>query len=173
MERGLSSESDLVTYSASFRARTDPRVVRASSDTRDAVATNSSSPSSSSSSLSSFAAFKSPLASNPADVTLAPWCAPQARATIAPVSRVSCTSCSTPRPSVHTRDHMLRQTFGRFRAYSHTLSVCFPCLSFVLDSLLSLASPSSPLPSNFDLCRSFRPRARCRASILHPPLYLF
>ena len=32
---------------------------------------------------------------NTADVAPAPWCPPQARATIAPVSRVSCMSCST------------------------------------------------------------------------------
>ena len=35
---------------------------------------------------------------------------------------------------------------------------------FILDSsLFSLASPPSPLPSDFDLRRSFRPLARCRA----------
>ena len=161
MERGLSSESDLVTYSASFRARTDPRVLRASSDTRDAVATNSSSPSSSSSSLSSFAAFKSPLASNPADVTPAPWCAPQARATIAPVSRVSCTSCSTPRPSVHTRGSYASPDIWPFSGlFPHTLRMfsvslfrlrlapffSFPLVSFAIKLRpLPLLSTSCPL----------------------------
>ena len=34
-------------------------------------------------------------------------------------------------------------------------------------SLFALASPSFPLPSDPDSCRPFRPRAHCRASILH------
>ena len=39
---------------------------------------------------------------------------------------------------------------------------------FILDSLPpSLASHLSSLPSAIDLCRSWRPRARCRASISH------
>ena len=49
----------------------------------------------SSSPLSSLAAFKSPFASNPADITCAPRFALQARATVATVNRVPCTLCST------------------------------------------------------------------------------
>ena len=77
---------------------------------------------SSSLSLSSFADCYSPLTSNHADVTSAPWCVPQVCATIAPVSRVSCTSCSTPRSSSLARRHMFFWTFSCFRIYS--LAIC-------------------------------------------------
>ena len=113
---------------------------------RDAVATNSPSSSPhpsprpvSSSSLSSPAVCKSPLASKPADVSPASWCARQVHATIAPVSRVSCTSCSTLRPPFLARDHTLRWILGYFRSYS----LLFRMLRFsffILDSsLLPLA----------------------------------
>ena len=122
VDRALSSESNLVTHSVSPRART----VLAMSATvaRDANATNSHSSlalpllphpcrplsSLSSLSLSSFADCKSPLASSHADVTFAPWCAPQVCATIAPVSRVSCTLCLTPRSPFLARDHTFHWT---------------------------------------------------------------
>ena len=107
MGRALSSEPELVTHSASPRAQRGLTLASSVSDTRDGRAntTNLCSPhpcprplsSSLSLSLSSPAICKPPLASNPADITLAPWCAPQVCATIAPVSRVSCTLSSTPR----------------------------------------------------------------------------
>jgi hypothetical protein len=110
----------------------------------------------SSSSLSSLAVYKSPLASKPADVSPAPWCAPQARPTIDPVSRVSCTSCSTPRTPFLARGHTLRWTFSCIRTYSLPFRM-FRLSFFILDSsLLSLASlfvsfaiglRLSPLPS--------------------------
>ena len=55
---------------------------------------------------------------NHADATPAPWCAPRARATIAPVSRMSCTSCSTPRLLFLARDHTYRRTFSYIRVHS-------------------------------------------------------
>ena len=114
------------------------------------------------SSLSSLAVCKSPLAPNPADVTPAPWCAPQPCATIALVSHVSCTSCSTPRLSVHTRDHMCRRTCSCLWKYLLPFRTFYLSI-FILDSsLFSLASLLPPLPSGFDHRRSFRPRARCR-----------
>ena len=122
----LSSESDSVTHSASPRART--ALASSATAARDDNATNSPSsslhphrsprPSSSSSSLvsplSSFADRKPLLASKHVNVAPAPWCAPQVRATIAPVSRVSCTSCSTPHPSSLARGHTLSRTFKLF-----------------------------------------------------------
>ena len=131
--RALSSESDSVTHSASPRART--ALASSATAARDDNATNS--PSSSlhhhrspcSCFLAAaaprpprpfprFADCKSPLASNHADITSAPWCTPQVCATIAPVSRVSCTSCSTPRSSSLTRRHIFSWTFSCFRVYS-------------------------------------------------------
>ena len=113
----------------------------------------------SSSPLSSFADCKPPLASKHVDVAPAPWCAPQVRSTIAPVSRVSCTSCSTPRSSSLARGHSFPWTFSYLWTYSLPIRM-FPFSFFILDSSLSLlASLSPPLPSDFDYRRSFRPRA--------------
>ena len=128
--RALSSESDLVTHSASPRAQT--ALALSATAACDDNATNSPSsslhphrsphPSSLSSSLVSplslFADCKSLLASNYADVTSAPWCTPQVCATIAPVSCVSCTSCLTPRSSSLARGHIFSWTFSCFRVYS-------------------------------------------------------
>ena len=49
-----------------------------------------------------------------------------------------------------------------------SIFVCSPCPPFVLDyRTFTLSRSLSPLPSDIDLRRSFRPRARCRASTLH------
>ena len=153
------------------------RTALASSATaaRDDNATNSPSsslppiarlaPRPSSAPISSFADCKSPHQNTP-NVAPAPWCAPQVRATIAPVSRVSCTSCSTPRSSSLVRGHSFPWTFSYLWTYSLPIRM-FPFSFFILDSSLSLLAPLSlPLPSDFDYRRSFRPRARCRAHIL-------
>ena len=71
------------------------------------------------------------------------------RATIAPVSRVSCTSCSTPRPSPLARDYTFRWTFSCLWTYS--LPICMFCFSFlVLDS--SRSSRKSRLNTTFIRC---------------------
>src|SRR5437879_1515803 len=48
----------------------------------------------------------------------APWCVPQVCATIAPVSHVSYTSCSTPCTPFLTHDYMIRWTFSCIRTHS-------------------------------------------------------
>ena len=105
---------------------------------RDDIATNSPlvlAPLNSSlvSPFSSFADCKPPLASKHVDVAPAPWCAPQVRATIAPVSRVSCTSCSTPTPrsSSLARGHSFPWTFSYLWTYSLPIRM-FPFSFFIL-----------------------------------------
>jgi hypothetical protein len=124
------------------------------------------------SSLSSLAVFKSPFAPNHADITLLPG----ARHKFAPPSFLSA-ACHARRTrhlvhrsslaSIHSAGHLAMYGFihGPLRMFRLSF--------FILDPLpLSLASPSPPLPLDIDFCRSFRPCARCRASISYLLLLL-
>ena len=165
MVRALSPESDLVTHSASPRARlphvmtTPPTRLRPRSTP---IARLAPRPSSSSLVLrprpSSFVLVprlrpspRSPTASlrshqNTPNVAPAPWCAPQVRATIAPVSRVSCTSFATPRSSSLARGHSFSWTFRPFM----DIFAPPPYVS-VVHLYLRLVAPSFSSPSR-SLC---------------------
>ena len=171
--RVLSLESDLVTHSTSPRAQRRLTLALSVSNTCDGHAntTNSCSPHLHprlpSSSLSLPTTYKFPLASNPADISPAPWCAPQVCAAIAPVSCMSCMSSLTPCPPFLACGHVLHWTFSCKRTYMLLLRM-FLLSFFILDlSLLSLASPHFPLPSVPNSHRSFRLRACCRALTPH------
>ena len=133
-----------MTHSASPRAQCGLTLASSVSDTRDVVVPTPPTrprltfvlachprPSSSSSSLSSPAICKSPLASNPADVSPAPWCAPQVCATIAPVNHASYTSGSTHRPPFLARTHVFRWTFSCKRTYSLLFRMFLPSFLYL------------------------------------------
>ena len=151
MVRALSPESDLVTH----------REPSSATAARDDNATNSPSSSlhpHSSPRPSSFVLVprlrpspRSPTASlhshqNTPNVAPAPWCAPQVRATIAPVSRMSCTSCATPRSSSLARGHSFSWTFRPFM----DIFAPPPYVS-VVHLYLRLVAPSFSSPSR-SLC---------------------
>ena len=133
-----------MTHSTSPQART--ALASSTTAARDDNATNSPSsslhphrspcPSSLSSSLisplSSFADRKPPLASKHVNIAPAPWCAPQVHATIAPVSRVSCTSCSTPRHRLSLVDTHSLGHLNYLWTYSFPLRM-FSFTIFILD----------------------------------------
>jgi hypothetical protein len=127
VDRALSLESNLVTHSASGMALVSPRS-RTNLPLVPLLAR----------------CLQVPVRLRPCRRHPAPWCAPQARATIAPINRMSCTSCSTSRLSSLARDHTCRRTFSCCRTYSLPFRMfCFS--SFILDSsLLSLAVPFRP-----------------------------